>query len=111
MTIVEMRDKRAKLWATPIIIYTIFYSTCVFFYIVKMIFNIVFTHHKTIKFDIIKILLCKILFPIERNIPTFNNKILLVFYGCFYHFTNNRPHICFKFGIIFRCEFRVTTTN
>ena len=91
---------------------TIFDDASVSFDIGEMFFDIAFAHDQANISDVRKIFFRKVLFPIERNIATLDDEILIVFDGGFYHFPNDGPQI-FRELIVFThgCELRLLTAD
>ena len=78
----------------------VFDDASVFFDIGEMLFDIAFAHDQANISDVRKIFFGKVLLPIERNIATLDDEILIVFDGGLYHFPNDGPQI-FRESIVF----------
>ena len=87
---------------TPCIIQALLDFVRVFFYVRKMLLNIVSAHQKTVVVNVIEIFLGKLFFPGKRNVAALNDEILLILISGLYNFPNNRPQIGLQFVVILR---------
>ena len=77
----------------------------------KMAADVLFAHHQKERADAAKGLRGKIIFPMKWDIAAFYNQVLMIFNGCFNHFTHNGPKIMCQLGVIFGGQCCLTTAN
>lgn len=75
------------------VIQTILYDTCIALDIVKVTTDVGFAHHQAVILYAAAVFFGEILFPIERNVASLHNEVLLVFDGGFDDFAYDRPQI------------------
>ncbi len=75
---------------TPCIIQALLDFVRVFFYVRKMLLNIVSAHQKTVVVNVIEIFPGKLFFPGKRNVAALNDEILLIFNSGLYKWSMDR---------------------
>ena len=68
-------------------------------------------HCKADKIDIPQIFLVKILAPVKRNVTAFDDKVLLVLNGSFYHLANYGPEVSCQLVIILRGKLCISASD
>ena len=67
----------------------------------------IFGHRKANKPYFLQVIIVKLSSPVERDIATLHDKILLIFYRCFDHLLHDRAQVPCQSLIVLQCQSRI----